>query len=212
MPHRDGISLAKQVKALHPETIVIVMSAFDDKEYLLKGIELGIFRFLKKPVNVSQLSEVLLAAIKAIKREENSEIFYANLSDVFNYQSALVVMMEKSKMILASQRFLDFFNVESIDDFIQKRGDIGSCLLKHDGFLYNEADKNWFEVAHRHQDKLFHIKMMDAKHVMSHFIFKLHSVPEKPDFSILSFDDITELDLLDLFDGKKAKEDKALSN
>ncbi len=121
-------------------------------------------------------------------------------------------MMEKDSMILASQRFLDFFSVDSIEDFKAKRGDIGSCFLKHSGFLYNKEGKDWFSVASTHYDKLFHIKMINSKHEMNHFIFKLHSVPEKPDFSILSFDDITELNLLDLFDGKKSREDTSLSN
>jgi len=212
MPKRDGMLLAKDIKSLCSETIIIVMSAFDDKEYLFEGIKLGIFRFIKKPVSAVELTEVLLEAVELLHKKENNKIFFAHLNDVFNYQSALVLMMEKERMILASQRFLDFFGVDSIEEFEEKRGDIGTCFLKHSGFLYNQENKNWFDVASRHQDKLFHIKMTDSKHEMSHFIFKFHSVPEKPDFSILSFDDITELDLLNLFDDKKNHEDKVLSN
>ena len=212
MPRRDGMSLAKTIRSFCSETIIIVMSAFDDKEYLIESIKQGVFRFIKKPVSVVELSEVLLEAVELLHKRENNKIFYTHLNDVFNYQSALVLMMEKERMVLASQRFLDFFGVDSIEDFQEKRGDIGSCFLKHRGFLYNEENKQWFDVALKHQDKLFHIKMTDVKHKMSHFIFKLHTVPEKPDFTILSFDDITELDLLDLFDGKKNREDKSLSN
>ncbi len=209
MPNMDGLSLIAQIKKLRPDTKVIIMSAHDDQETLIKGIELGVFRFIKKPASVTQLGETLSAAIEAIEAEERNHIFYAHLSDVFNYQSALVVMMQRCTILLASQRFLDFFAVDSIEAFAQTRGDLGSCLLRHEGFLYNEVGKDWFETASKAPDTLFHVKMNDAAHTMHHFIFKLHHVPDKEEYTILSFDDITELNLLGLFDGKKSKEDRS---
>ncbi len=209
MPRRDGLDLTRMIKALKPETKVIVMSAFDDREHLHEAIDCGVFRFLKKPASVTDLSEALLDAIKAIKDEEQNRIFYTQLSDVFNYQSALVVMMQERTILLASERFLDFFGVESIEGFIAKRDNIGACLLKHSGFLYNEPSRDWFIEASSHPDRLFHVKMADDAHKMHHFIFKLHHVPEKKDYTILSFDDITELQLLDLFDGKKSRDDRS---
>ena len=79
MPHMDGMTLSSHIHQIHPETKVIIMSAFDDKELLMRGIELGIFRFLKKPVNVSQLSKVLNAAIVQIKHEQHVKIFQTYL-------------------------------------------------------------------------------------------------------------------------------------
>lgn len=209
MPNMDGLALIEQIKKIRPDTKVIIMSAHDDQETLMKGIELGVFRFIKKPASVTQLGDALSATIEAIENEEQSRIFYTHLSDVFNYQSALVVMMQGRKMLLASQRFLDFFGLDSIEGFMQTRGDLGSCLLRHEGFLYNEPHQEWFEIASAAPDKLFHVKMNDAAHVMHHFIFKLHHVPKKEEYTILSFDDITELNLLGLFDGKASKEDRS---
>lgn len=212
MPKIDGMNLSAKIKALRPETRIIVMSAFDDKEYLLEAIRIGIFRFIKKPVSVASLSKVLLEVIDNINKEEQSRIFFTHLNDVFNYQSSLILMLDKQKMILASQRFLDFFGVTSIEEFIEHRGDLGSCFLKHDGFLYNEGARDWFSMIFANEDKLFHVKMTDNEHKMHHFIFKMHRIPEKPDMSILSFDDISELNLLGLFDNKKSIEDNAQAN
>jgi hypothetical protein len=49
--------------------------------------------------------------------------------------------------------------------------------------------------------------MKDAKEEMHHFIAKLHFIPDKKGYSILSFDDITELNLLDIFDKKQSSKD-----
>ena len=72
MPKMDGLSLAKKVKKLSPKTKVIVISAFDDKEYLLDMIESGVFKFLKKPLNLHSLSDVLYASVLKLKEESPS--------------------------------------------------------------------------------------------------------------------------------------------
>lgn len=212
MPKLDGMQLSVKIKAIRPEARIIIMSAFDDKEYLFEAIRIGIFRFLKKPVSIASLTSVLVEAIENINKEEQSRIFFSHLNDVFNYQSSLIVMMKENKMILASQRFLDFFGVNSIEDFSENRADLGSCFLKHDGFLYNDGSRDWLSVITANEDKLFHVKMTDNAHKMHHFIFKMHRIPEKPDMTILSFDDISELNLLGLFDNKKSVEESAQAN
>jgi YesN/AraC family two-component response regulator len=212
MPNIDGLSLAETIHKINPETKVIIMSAFDSHENLIRSIEVNVFRFLKKPVNIKELSKVLHDALLELEKTKQQQLFYMQLHDVFNYQSAMVVMLYKDKIELTSQRFLDFFNVQNSDEFIEKRGDIGECLLKHDGFLYNTKEQSWLEKLSKNQDKLFHVKMSDAKHQLHHLILKYHDIPEKENYSILSFDDITELNLLGLFDSKKLKEDNFEKN
>ena len=74
MPKMDGIALTKQIKKIAPRTHVIVMSAFDDKEYLLELIEYGIFKFLKKPVNLEALTSILYATVLKIKEDNATKI------------------------------------------------------------------------------------------------------------------------------------------
>lgn len=212
MPKMDGLALTSLIHKSAPETKLIIMSAFDDKEYLFQAINAGIFRYLKKPVSIAALSGVLEDALLAIHEEEKQQLFFTHLKDIFNYQSAMVVMLQGEQIMLVSQRFLDFFGVNDKEEFLEKRDDLGACMLKHEGFLYNTPARTWLAEASKHPDALYHVKMTDHKHEMHHFIFKLHFIPEKEGYSIVSFDDITELNLLGLFDQKRKKEDDALHN
>ncbi|WP_455755490.1 response regulator transcription factor [Sulfurimonas sp.] len=63
MPNMDGMELAKHIKDINPKTKVIVMSAFDNSEYLYSSIELGVYRYLKKPVNIKELTDVLESCV-----------------------------------------------------------------------------------------------------------------------------------------------------
>ena len=212
MPHMNGIELAKNIRKIAPQTKIIIMSAFDDKEYLYQAIELGAFRFIKKPVNLSELTEILYAAVTAIKEEENVRVFDAHIRNIFNYQSSMVLMMVKEQPILANQAMLNFLEVKDIAEAMQLHGDFGNLFLEHDGFLYNQADRNWFEEISKNPQKLYHIKLIDKNGNFLHFTLKYQTIPEKNDYGILSFDDITELNLLKLFDKKQSKCDENIQD
>ena len=211
MPKMDGMSMISHIKKMSPSTKSIVMSAFDDKELLMQGIELGVFRFLKKPVNITELADVLYGALSEIKHEYNMKLFHMHLQSVFEYQSSMICMFHNSKIILANDAFLGFFHYESTQECQEKMKDIGEFFLKHEGFLYNTASINSLEYLRFNTDKLFHIKMKKDANDMRHFIVKYHEIPEKNDYGILSFDDITELNLLELFDAKQTDKDKSLA-
>lgn len=210
MPNMDGMTLAMHIKKIAPESKIIIMSAFDDKELLLEGIKLGVFRFLKKPVNVTELSEVLYETIVAIKHEQNMRVFYSHLKNVFDYQSSMVIMLHGSKIVLANDMFLEFFNYESLDECKKSMPDISEKFLEHDGFLYNHDDINSMQSIKSNPTKLYHIKLSDKERQIKHFILKYKNIPEKDNCGVLSFDDITELNLLKLFDKNQSLKDEKL--
>jgi len=59
MPYVDGIELAERIKHAYPDTIVVFLSGYNDFNYARKSIVLGVFRYLTKPVQINELSEVL---------------------------------------------------------------------------------------------------------------------------------------------------------
>lgn len=207
MPKMDGLELAKYVKNISPDTKVIIMSAFDDKEYLLQAIKEHVFGFLKKPVNVTELTDTLFEAVLEIKQVQERQLFFTHLQSIFNYQSSMVMMTYKRKAILANQIFLDFFEVDTIAQFTQTHQNLGSEFMPHDGFLYNSGEIDWFDVIELNEKKLFHVKMKNRENKVCHFILKYQGIPEKEGYGIVSFDDVTELNLLKLFDEKQSKND-----
>lgn len=62
MPHKDGFSLAGEIKAIEPAMPIIFLTAKSMKEDVLKGYQVGADDYLTKPFD----SEVLLYKIKAI--------------------------------------------------------------------------------------------------------------------------------------------------
>ena len=55
MPNMNGLLMSTEIKALNPEQCIIVLSAYNDVEYLFKALELGIQHYITKPIIVERL-------------------------------------------------------------------------------------------------------------------------------------------------------------
>lgn len=207
MPNMDGFAMSQEIKNLNPKTEIIIMSAFDDKEKLLSYINLHVFHFVKKPVKLTTLTKVLHEALKSLEYEWNKNIFQAQLKKIFNYQSSMIVMLRDGKPIIANQPFLDFYGISNIQELNKNYSDIGEKFLKFENFLYSSADENWHKILSKDCSKIFNVKMNDKEGNPKHFILKCRKVPEDEGCEIISFDDITELNLLDLYTKKQEKSD-----
>ncbi|MCM0081510.1 response regulator [Geomonas sp. Red32] len=58
MPVMDGIRMAREIKAINPEAIIMAVTAHSDTSYLLSAIEIGIHYYILKPVNYEELFSV----------------------------------------------------------------------------------------------------------------------------------------------------------
>lgn len=64
MPVLDGLEMAVQIKAQSPDIPVIVVTAFNESDYFVRSIEIGIDRYVIKPV----VPEALIDAIEKTAR------------------------------------------------------------------------------------------------------------------------------------------------
>lgn len=208
MPKMDGLSLANKIQEINPKTKVIVMSAHDSKEHLHEAIRSNVFRYINKPAKIANLVDTLTETQHAIKREEYYTLFQNQLQDVFHYQHHLVMMFENDVPVLVNQRFLEFFGVEDLKAFQQHHSSLDALLLEHNGFLFSSEETQWYPHAKQFPGKLFHTKVLNRDGEARHLILKLQTIPNKENYTILSFDDITELNLLTLFDSKATKRDQ----
>lgn len=76
MPKLDGIGMSKLIRDYDPNSKIIVLTAFNDSEYLLEAIKLNIDGYITKPLDIKILLETMLKLAKNIYLEkENKEIY-----------------------------------------------------------------------------------------------------------------------------------------
>lgn len=67
MPKLNGIEATRQLKALHPATAVLVLTAYDDDQYVFALLEAGAAGYLLKDVPVNEL----VKAVRAVHSGES---------------------------------------------------------------------------------------------------------------------------------------------
>ncbi|KQY80673.1 two-component system response regulator [Paenibacillus sp. Root52] len=68
MPMMNGLDLIREARRLQPEVKVIILSGFNEFEYLKEGMKLGIENYLLKPINVEELESTLANTASKLDR------------------------------------------------------------------------------------------------------------------------------------------------
>ncbi len=212
MPKMDGLVLSKKIKEIDPQIEIILTSAHNDEKNLLAAIDLGVYKFIIKPLPLAELAETLIKCTEKVLELRHRNLFTMNLHNIFNYQDNFVMMMKNSELLMANEKTIAFFGYSNLHEMKEDGFDLGLKLLEHDKFLFNDKEDDYFDVLKESLDTLFHVKIADTKNVSHHFMARLSAIAEKKDNYILSLNDITELNLLDLFDHKSMKHEKAVNN
>jgi len=110
MPIMNGLLMGAEIRRLSPQQPIIVLSAYNDVEFLFRAIELGISHYITKPVNVEQLLLKMAEIAEAIqaKREKgrNQRLLeqYRHLVDA----SAIVSKIDsRGRITYVNERFLE---------------------------------------------------------------------------------------------------------
>ena len=86
MPKQNGLEFVRKIRETDDTTQVIVTTAFSDKEYLFKAIELKLVKYLIKPINQKELDEALEMCVENINKNFSNiiQISEDTLFDTYN--------------------------------------------------------------------------------------------------------------------------------
>lgn len=76
LPDGDGLDLIKSVRAQDEESTIIVLSAYSHRDQLFKAIELGLYKYLVKPIKNSELLKVIKGASQKVRQQKAQESTY----------------------------------------------------------------------------------------------------------------------------------------
>lgn len=83
MPKMTGIELVRKIREFDQKVQIIVLSAFTDTKYLLDAIELGLVKYLIKPIRHDKILPVLLQCAKNLK-QNTSNLKYISEDCIFD--------------------------------------------------------------------------------------------------------------------------------
>jgi signal transduction histidine kinase len=76
MPKMDGLTMAHEIRGLAPSVPIIVITAFEQTDYMMRAINIGIDKYVIKPVNSFLLFEGLLDCVHRLRAEQQLKLLH----------------------------------------------------------------------------------------------------------------------------------------
>jgi PAS domain S-box-containing protein len=121
MPLMDGLTMATKIKEIDPAVQIVVITAFESSKYLLQAIDIGIDKFVTKPVNIFQLLKCLIECAHRLRAEKhlsvqqqwalqemvmNNQLLHDQLTIIFELSPAGIILGDLRGFISFANRRL----------------------------------------------------------------------------------------------------------
>lgn len=96
MPIMDGLEMAEHIKSQGKDVPIIVITAYSDRDYLIRAIDLGIDRYVTKPINADNLLNAIY--ISASTRFNQRELEQAKQVILDTLQQTVTILSRAIEM------------------------------------------------------------------------------------------------------------------
>ncbi|KLE08191.1 regulator [Aliarcobacter butzleri L355] len=134
MPKLNGLEFVDRIRERNDEVQIIILTAFCDKEYLIKAIELKLVKYLIKPINEKELFKALKTCVNNLKNKKSNIIDLGNnlIFDMYNlnlvYNNEIIKLRTKEihflyLLLKNKNRYVTYFEIENFvwqDDVMTK--------------------------------------------------------------------------------------------
>ena len=165
MPDIDGFETAKIIKQNREtkDIPIIFLTAKKDDNTIENAFALGV-DYLSKPYNEVEL-------ISRVENHINLKVYHKKLDEqllfsqaILDAQPNIVFVRDNEKILSINKAFLDFFHIDSLDDFRSQHQCVSELFMEYENFfslsVLNEG-KRWVVEIFHHKDKDYNVLLMD---------------------------------------------------
>lgn len=91
MPEINGLELTKKIKTKHPETLIILLTAYGSIETAVEAMQAGAFDFLTKPVNLDAVEFSIKRALDSKQIQDENRSLREALDKRYGFENILGV-------------------------------------------------------------------------------------------------------------------------
>jgi diguanylate cyclase (GGDEF)-like protein len=207
MPKMGGLEMCAKIKEVNNSIPIVVTSAHNDPNFLKKAIDVGVNAYAMKPVDLYQLIENITKAVEPFYLKKQLEEINHSLEDkveegiqkiksILDTQDNLILVTNGDSIENANKKFLNFFDTESIEDFLLQSSCVCKKFIKEDGFYSYDDDKpdmSWMMQVKRTPSVDRIVKMLNINNEEVIFAINIDKYTKINDHYVISFTDITEI-------------------
>ena len=136
MPKINGLEMIRKIREKNLDTNIIVLSAFTQTSYLLEAIELGLVKYLVKPIRHETIYPILSQCVKKIKND-NSNIKYFSKDCYFDMLNKILIKDNINIKLTNKESDLLTLLCENSNHFVSY--DLIASIVWDDSFMSEDA-------------------------------------------------------------------------
>lgn len=203
MPNMSGLEMISEIREENSDIPIIITTSKGDQENLLKSIDMGVDKFLIKPVNSDMLLETLQKVLLSLEDKKmaneyrkkielenlrkNTKEVISQLSDIF-IEPIMIIQNEKIKFI--NKKFEEFVGVPNIGLIMDDIDHFNSLLEKKSDYCTSLSDLDEKVCS---ENKIF-TNIDNKKNIFQVVVKKTYFEGEKEESTVYVFQDITVLE------------------
>jgi len=138
MPHMNGLMLASKIKEQSPSTPILITTAFEQTDYLIDAIRIGVDKYIIKPIDTSLMMRDLMACVKQSHADQQLEL----INQLFDNNKEGIIVTDKTNSIIMVNKAFSKITGYMRDEVIGKSPKL-LASGRHDDVFY---DNMWQEI------------------------------------------------------------------
>lgn len=196
MPVMDGLKMSEIIKGEEPATPIIVTTAFNEQDYFIKAIDIGVDKYVIKPINTESLLEAVYKSALILLQRREIDTHNRFIQYMLDMNPNFVIVSDLNQVEFINETFLNFLGYKSLEDFRREHCCIDAFFVKVNGIPYTgENPQKWAEILIASPTITNHIVYLRTQPNAEPkaFIVTFKQIPGTNRY-IFSFTDVTQLE------------------
>lgn len=111
MPNMNGLEMIKKIKEINPNIPIIVTTAFSNTEYLLEAIDIGVDKYILKPIDMKKLLQIMG---QSLLYHELKDLYIDKLTNLPNRNKLKKDITDNNDTLMALVNIDKFSNINDL--------------------------------------------------------------------------------------------------
>jgi len=167
MPVMDGLQMAQAIKNINEATPIIVTTAYNEQDYFIRSVEIGIDEYVIKPINTETLLVTLTRSGEKLHQHRETEASHTFAQFMLDMHGTFMVATSGNTLEFINRAFLNYLGFGSLDEFKTHHRCISDFFTLLNGTPYDgsQGDAGWVERLAREPQShpIVHIRPAHAQ-------------------------------------------------
>lgn len=143
-PIMSGLEMVEAIRSRDVEVPIIVTTAHNETDYLMKAIELGIDKYVVKPLDRAQLTQAVSKCGHLLHQRRVTEETNRFNRFLLDTNPNFIATLTGGSIDYINTPFLEYLGFETLDAFRRDGGALGDYIESVSGMKDKDVRRDWF--------------------------------------------------------------------